>query len=110
MNCNMVAGPAAADMGGRGEIFDRVVAPVDVFGAARGGFAGAVCEPADHGQAAGGSTRAGGGCAAAAGRSKIKNQLQLFLPATAVAPFAALMADVGPVVDRDLIAGRGRSS
>jgi hypothetical protein len=104
MICNMVAGPAAAYMGGRGEIFGRVVAPVDVFGAARSGFAGAICEPADNGQAVGVSTRAGAGRAAAEGQFKIQNQLRLFLPATAVAPFAALAADVG------LVADRGRSS
>jgi hypothetical protein len=101
MICNMVAGPAAAYMGGRGEIFGRVVAPVDVFGAARSGFAGAVCEP---GRAVCLSTRAGAGRAAAEGQFKIQNQLRLFLPATAVAPFAALAADVG------LVADRGRSS
>jgi hypothetical protein len=50
-------------------------------------------------------TRAGARRAAAEGRFKIRNQPQLFLPATAVAPFAALTADVGLVADRG-----GRSS
>jgi hypothetical protein len=83
------------------------------FGAARSGFAGAVCEAADDGQAAGAATRAGAGRAAAEGRFKIfkiKNQLQRLLPATAVAPFAAVMADVGLVADLGLVGDRGRSS
>jgi len=88
MSRDIVAGPTAASMGGRIDIFDRVVLLVGAFGAVRSGFGAVAC-----GQAAGVTARAGAGRAAIG--HKIQDQLRVFLPASPVASFARLVVDLG---------------
>ena len=73
-------------MSDRVETTSRAVELAGVFPARAGRF-GAADEPPDNGQTAGESMRAGAEHAAIEGRFKMQDQLHLFAPTTAVAPF-----------------------
>jgi hypothetical protein len=96
MSRDFVAAPAAVRVSGPARILDSIVALVGAIKAVPSGFGAPAREPPDGDRTMGASTCGGAGHAAIEGR----DQLQLFLPATAMAPILPLNADRRPVADR----------